>query len=177
MSFDVALRDVLGIEGGYVNHHLDRGGKTRYGITKAVAKRHSYYGPMNKFPLELAKNIYRKEYWDVNRLDDVAGIHEPTALEVFDSGVNAGVRTAAKWVQRALNVLNRNGKLFDDLAVDGLIGPATLGAMKKLPGKDLPVLYNTLNLYQGRHYITVVENDHSQEAFFRGWITRVSLNR
>lgn len=122
-AFDKALKDLLGIEGGYSDHASDRGGKTRYGITESVAQKRGYQGPMHDLPLELAQRIYREDYWEVNRLDPISEWDEAVALELFDTGVNQGARVAARYLQRALNLLNRRGSTFSNLEVDGLIGP------------------------------------------------------
>ena len=64
MNFLTAFEKLLKHEGGYSNHPADPGGKTRYGITEAVAREVGYRGNMNELPLELAQRIYKEKYWD-----------------------------------------------------------------------------------------------------------------
>ena len=99
-QFDKAILTVLKHEGGYSDHVADRGGKTRYGIIESVARRHGYEGAMRDLPLEKAKEIYRIDYWDENRLEDIASVNYELALEVFDTGVNVGTARVARWLQR-----------------------------------------------------------------------------
>lgn len=114
MTFDQAFDKLLVFEGGYSDHAADPGGKTRYGITEAVARRVGYRGHMNELPLDLAKRIYREEYWLPVRADELpAGVR----YAVFDGAVNSGVRQSVIWLQRALGVV-----------ADGAIGPKTLAA-------------------------------------------------
>ncbi|MEN9903419.1 MAG: Bordetella virus, partial [Pseudomonadota bacterium] len=67
-AFDAAIADLLGIEGGFSDDPADSGGATRYGITEAVARRHGYTGPMREMPSDLARAIYRADYWDAQQL-------------------------------------------------------------------------------------------------------------
>ena len=178
-SFDKALAHTLGIEGGYVDDPTDRGGKTRYGITEAVARKWGYDGPMHDLPLDLAKRIYRGDYWDVNRLDVVAAWDEAVALEMFDTGVNQGAQDAGIYLQRALNLLNRSNReepLFPDLMVDGLIGSRTIGALHFLTtDQEHRVLLTMLNVQQGYQYIEIMERRKSHEKYARGWFDRVQI--
>ena len=58
MNFDEAFELLLGHEGNYSDHPADPGGKTRYGITEAVARDVGYRGDMRDLPLDLAKRVY-----------------------------------------------------------------------------------------------------------------------
>jgi lysozyme family protein len=172
--FDAALARVLRLEGGYVNDPTDRGGETRYGVTAATARRHGYTGPMAGLPLATATAIYRADYWNPLRLDDVAAWHPPLAEHLFDIAVNMGPGTAGGFLQRALNLLNRNQRVFADLAVDGLIGGGTLRALNLLGNADKPVLLQVVQAYQARRYLEIIENDPTQERFTRGWFARLA---
>lgn len=116
VNFDTAFHELLGHEGGYSNHPSDPGGETMWGVTVAVARANGYDGPMRSMPVDVAKAIYRKQYWDAVRADEL-----PPAVRyaVFDAAVNSGVRQAAIWLQRAVGV-----------AEDGRIGPQTLVAAR-----------------------------------------------
>jgi lysozyme family protein len=173
-AFDEAVKELLKIEGGYVNDPTDRGGETNHGITVAVARANGYEGAMAAMPVEAAKAIYRRRYWSSIRLDEVAGWDGDVAKRLFDIGVNMGPRTAGRFLQRSLNLLNRNSRLFADLTVDGKVGSRTVGALKKLsPSKDRRALLQLVSAYQGRRYIEIIENDPTQERFTRGWMKRL----
>lgn len=179
-QFEESFRLLLGKEGGYVDHKYDRGGKTRYGITEAVARQFGYTGKMKDFPLDLAKLIYRRAYWDIIHLTDIAGVDPRVAYELFESGVNVGVARVARWFQRSLNVMRRaysKEPLFDVLSIDGRIGPRTLSAFKALPKQDHDEVLKTLNGLQLCHYFRLSENDVTQQINYRGWLKRVEFSK
>ena len=173
--YDKAFSHILEVEGGYVNDPLDRGGETNFGITKKVAEMHGYTGDMKLMTENIAKSIYKADYWDIIQLDAIGVLSEEIALEMFDSGVNCGVRWAAKWFQRSMNLLNRNGTKFENLEVDGFLGPKSLLAFNSFKDKDHKYILKTMNLLQGMRYISICERDETQEKFFRGWLGRVKL--
>ena len=177
---DDIINEVIGIEGGYVDHPNDPGGRTNYGITEAVARAHGYDGSMDELTAPMARYIYQKGYWDKLRLDDVHALDVNVAYEVFDTAVNMGIGTAGKLLQRALNALNNAEKLYKDIAVDGAVGPATIAALKAyldIPkGYIRPNLIKALNCLQGARYIEIVEKREASEVFLAGWLAqRVKL--
>ena len=101
MTFDEAFTKLLGHEGGYSNHPSDPGGETMWGVTKRVAQAHGYMGPMRDLPVALAKQIYKKAYWDAVSADLIPA---HTRYAVFDAAVNSGPVQAIKWLQRAMGV-------------------------------------------------------------------------
>lgn len=172
-SFDRAFAKLLGIEGGYANDKSDRGGATRYGITEAVARANGYTGDMKALPVEWAQRIYKAQYWDTLRLDQIALMSFSIAEELFDTGVNMGIGVAARFLQTALNAFNRGGADYPDVTVDGALGPVTLHALRqflalrKVDGEK--VMLRVLNAQQGARYIDIAKNDHEQEKFTFGW--------
>ncbi|WP_335978012.1 glycoside hydrolase family 108 protein [Acinetobacter calcoaceticus] len=181
MNIEQYLEELIKREGGYVNNPADRGGATKYGITEAVARANGFKGNMRDLPLDVAKFIYLKQYWISPRFDQVNAVSSAVAEELLDTGVNCGTGFAKPLLQRALNLLNNQGKAgWSDLAVDGIYGPATLNALKTYLSKRSKagekVLVRVLNIMQGQRYIEICERNPSQEQFFYGWIAnRVSL--
>jgi lysozyme family protein len=173
MSFEKAVAAVLKHEGGYVNDPRDRGGETNFGITRAAADANGFGNPLSSMTRRDAEEIYRRAYWNKCGLDGVDQVDEGTAEKLFDIAVNMGIGTAGQFLQRALNLLNRNQSMFADLKVDGQLGPGTVDALHKLQAEDLPVLRALLTAYQGRRYIDIIEHDSTQERFTRGWINRL----
>ncbi|ARG17568.1 hypothetical protein B7L44_13795 [Acinetobacter nosocomialis] len=176
MSVDNYIDELIKREGGYVNNPNDRGGATNFGITEAVARVNGWKGPMRDLPLDLAKQIYKQQYWINPRFDQVNTLSPSIAEELLDTGVNCGVAFAKPLLQRALNLLNNQGKGgWPDLAVDGIYGSATLGALKNFlakRGKDgEKVMLKVLNIMQGQRYIEICERNPTQEQFFYGWIS------
>jgi lysozyme family protein len=153
MQFDTAFSLLLGHEGDFSDHPDDPGGKTRYGVTEAVAREVGYRGDMRELPLDLAKRIYLERYWLPVRADDLPpGIR----YAVFDAAVNSGPRQAARWLQRALGV-----------SVDGIIGPKTLAAAYEVN----PIALRGRMLAQRLRFMTGLSN---WPAFSRGWARRIA---
>lgn len=175
--FDTFFDDLMEKEGGYVNDSRDSGGATRYGVTEAVARANGYKNAMKDLPLSLAKSIYKRDYWDKLRLDDIQ--HECPALcmKLADIAVNMGVKQAGFFMQRLLNALNNEGKLYPDIKADGIIGPASINTLrlylKARRNKGETVMIRALNCLQGGFYISLAERRQKDEAFLFGWL----LNR
>jgi lysozyme family protein len=168
------LEELVGREGGYVNHPADRGGPTRWGITEQVARAYGYQGGMRELPRELALEIYRKRYWIAPGFQKVAEVMPTLAAELFDTGVNMGPAVPARFLQRALNGLNRSASDYPDIAADGLLGPMTLAAIAALRNKRgamaETVLLRLVDSLQCARYLEVAEKRESQEAFLFGWV-------
>jgi lysozyme family protein len=177
MKLQDMLNELVGREGGYVNDPADKGGETNWGITIAVARAFGYTGDMRSMPRDVAVQIYTERYWTQPRFNKVASLSTIVAEELLDTGVNMGTSVAGRFLQRALNVLNQEGKLFPDIAVDGNIGKmtiASLGSFLKARGKDgETVLLRMLNAQQSVRYMDIAEGNASQERFVYGW----QLNR
>lgn len=175
--FEQAVARTLGIEGGYSDHPSDTGGATCWGITAAVARTDGYVGDMRALPKVRALDIYRRLYWDRVGLDWVAAADPAVALECFDTGVNMGVTLAVVFLQRVLNVLNRQGVDYADLRADGIAGPATTAALRALilkrgaAGRDAVLAYQ--NALQGSRYVELAEARQANEDFVFGWALRL----
>jgi len=162
-------------EGGYVDDPNDSGGATNWGVTERVARAHGYTGDMRDLPKEKATEIAKKAYWDVMYLDQIAELSEDIALEIFDTGFNAGTSRAGKFLQRAVNVFNRRGVDYDDIVVDGAVGPNTAKALKAFLDKrgddGEVVIMRALNALQGEFYIALAERREKDETFVYGWFS------
>jgi len=180
-DFEFALKHTIGIEGGYSNDKRDSGGATRYGITHAKALAWGYTGPMADLPIDLAIRIYREDFWDIIRLDEVAKLSPIVAYEMFDTGVNCGIDRPVRFLQRALNIFNNLGTYYPDIEVDGVIGRNTLsalGAFLTHRGKlGAQVLVEALNSQQGAFYTELAERRPKDEAFTFGWFANRVLKR
>lgn len=176
-----SIKKLLGIEGDYSNHPSDPGGKTRYGITEKVARKHGYEGEMSELPFSVAEEIYKKDYWNPLYLDQIARQNKHLAYELFEFAVNTGSSRAVEALQRALNAFNKGEEYYDDLSVDGIMGPKTLGAWREFLYKrgqaGVHILLKAINSLQGAYYIDLAEHDEKFEDFVYGWINhRVEYN-
>lgn len=174
MNIESLLDGLLRREGGYVDHPADRGGKTNWGITLAVAREAGFMGDMRDLPRDVAKAIYRRRYWEQPGFDKVAALSLPLAEELFDTGANMGPAVAAGFLQRALNAFNRGGRDWADIVVDRRIGPATLEAVRRLidvrGAAGARVLVRAMNALQGARYVELTEQRPENKAFAFGWI-------
>lgn len=174
MTIEKLIDEVISREGGYSDHPADRGGPTNWGVTQQVARAFGYQGDMRHLPRAVAGEIYRKRYWTGPKLDRVAAICPEIGAEMFDTGINMGPATAGKFLQRALNALNRGAADYPDIATDGNIGPMTLDALARYRAKrgavGGEVLRQALDCLQGERYVAIAEANPSQETFLYGWI-------
>jgi len=173
-SKDEIFDEVLGKEGGYVNHPDDKGGPTKWGITEKVARAHGYLGDMRNLTRGQALEILEADYWYGPRFDQVANLSPDIAAELCDTGVNMGPSVASKMLQRWLNVFNQKGTLYPDMDVDGLIGPRTINALRaylsKRGGDGELVMLTALNCTQGELYLELAEKREANQSFVYGWL-------
>lgn len=189
-DFNTAFRLTMGHEGGYANDPVDRGGETYKGIARnfwptwagwKIVDRVKAGKPWNlnsalaaKTDLQkLVQGFYKANFWDINRLDDVSS--QQIANELFDIGVNMGTGIAAKFLQEALNLCNRNQSAYPDLIIDGKIGPVTLSTLNSKA--NAANVFNTLNLLQGERYLNIMRSAPAQERFWNSWLSRVEIRR
>jgi lysozyme family protein len=161
-AFTSAVEEVLKREGGYVNHPADRGGPTNFGITQSTLAR--YRGrkvsaaEVKAMSRDEAIQIYRKYYWNVNRLGEFPLAFALVARMVFDQSVNFGEDAAAKRLQAILAVTQ-----------DGDIGPKTLEALARANPRNVGYAYAKSSL---RAYVSIVAAKPSQAVFIKGWAER-----
>jgi lysozyme family protein len=164
-------------EGGYVDNPKDAGGITNHGITQRVARANGFKGDMRDLTKEQASVIAKTQYWDVMRLDEIGAVSPPIANELFDTGFLCGIGNAGKFLQRALNIFNRQQKDYDDIAEDGVIGMSTIYALKQYMAKrgeqGMVVMLRALNAQQGAYFISIGKTRPDNEEFEFGWF----LNR
>jgi lysozyme family protein len=165
---------VLENEGAYVNHPDDPGGATHWGITEQTARDNGYTGDMRDFTREQAYTLLEKNYWYQPGFDKVNALSPAVAMELCDTGTNMGPSVGIKWLQRWLNVYNQKNTAYNDIGVDGKIGPATLNALSeflRLRGEEGDeVLVTSLNCSQGQRYLELAEGKVSNESFIYGWM-------
>ncbi|OCL26565.1 secretion activating protein [Orenia metallireducens] len=164
--FEKAFQKVLRFEGKYSDDEDDYGGKTKYGISKSVARKNGYQGDMKALSLNQAKEIYYQNYWINLNYHEIE--HIDIAIECFEQAVNIGPKRATSNLQRAYNLL-----ATEEITVDGIVGPNTLSGVNNSP--YIFELLQLLNILQGERYISICEADNSQKKFIRGWLKRTLL--
>ena len=160
-NFNVFLRKLLRLEGGYVNHKNDRGGCTNKGVTLNTFKK--YYGSvmdcddLRNITEDQVGYIYKNGYWDPCWGDKIQC--SKIAQLLVDWAVNSGTKTAIKGIQKIVGT-----------DVDGIMGPMTLNAINTFPAKDL---FDALKETRKNFYYDLVEKDETQEVFLEGWMNRL----
>ena len=153
MDFDTAFNRLLGFEGGYSNDAADPGGKTRFGVTEAEARRNGYEGDMQDLPQDLARKIYKANYWDACKCESLP---ETVRYDVFDAAVNSGTGQAAKWLQAAVGA-----------KPDGVIGKDTIAAVAASEPAVVRARMNGARL----GFMTSLP---TWSAFGKGWARRIA---
>jgi lysozyme family protein len=191
-DFERAYEVVREYEGGYINDPSDAGGETFKGVSRRynptwpgwtkidALKRVSGFPATAEHNVELngmVHTFFKQKYWDANLLDRFSA--QDIATEMFDIGINMGVYRAAEFLQKALNVLNKNERLYPDIVEDGDVGTNTLNALNSYlsVGKGTIYLLKVLNILQGMHYINYMKKSPVQEKYAYGWLNRVEINK
>ena len=190
-NFGKAYQTTMDHEGGYAKDADDLGGETYRGIARKFNPGWAGWAKIDKakrnrgFPSSLDRDttlqadvaaFYKQHYWDKFQGDAIP--NQAIAHELFDTGVNLGIARAVEFLQRALNVLNRNEKLYAALVPDGLFGPKSLAAIRAYLKTDSPeMLLKILNVLQGMHYIDFMTKSPVQEKYARGWFKRVEIEK
>jgi lysozyme family protein len=189
-KFSLYKDKLLLVEGGYVDHPLDRGGPTKFGVTLASWQRFgrdlNNDGRIDANDVKLmteadAVAVYKTQYWDKINGDKIKS--QAVAEIVFDMYVNAP-SIAVKMLQ---NILNRSfGK---SLAIDGALGPMTLQAVNSVDAGRLHDLYKQARvIYYNYRAANIEPVGHwpqffaaqgikqvaSQKVFLKGWLNRVA---
>lgn len=170
---DIIDREI-GVEGGYVNNPNDPGGETMWGITVQNARLFGYMGAMKEMPRFTAVNIYTAKFVTGPHFDVIANkISMPIAAVLVDTGVNMGVHVASGFLQRALNIFNRQGIDYPDIPLDYNVGAQTLSALSSFLKFRTPdgesVMIKALSCLRGAKYIALAEANPKLEDFEFGW--------
>jgi len=142
--FDLIMNAVLKHEGGYVNDPDDKGGETKYGITK-------YRYPdldIKNLTRSQAIAIYKRDFYvpmEISKIEDIN-----LALQYIDTAVNAltvqqGIDRAKRFMQQALEI-------------------------KKTSNKSLVEIYKDI---RKNFYRSLVTKNPVYEKFINGWLKRV----
>lgn len=161
-DFSKALDYLFANEGGFSNHSQDRGGATKYGITKRTYSEYRGQqvtdGDVFSMPMDIAEKVYKKLYWDALMLDKVDSQAVATAL--FDQAVNRGVGAMLRNIYKLLGI-----------SAGISIGNKTIEAINKEDPSELvkQISDNALEAYND-----IISKNPSQEVFRKGWEARAN---
>ena len=105
------------------------------------------------------RKIYKEEYWDKARLDDIES--QKIANNIFVFGVNAGLKTAVKIAQRLVKT-----------KPDGIVGNKTI---KALDCVDEDYFVKEYKERVKNYYVNLAINNSKYRKFLDGWLNRVEL--
>jgi len=182
-EFDISFGKSGRAEGGYSNRPADRGGETYRGISRVYNPDWLGWPIIDKakqspgFPRQLAMDqvldslvvAFYRSLW--GRLHCQSFPTQELANIVFDTAILCGETTAVIYLQRSLNALNKQSKLWPDVEVDGKLGPATLAVVNKA-ASSASLLIAAMGIIRGYAHIILAEKDRTQEENLRGWLTR-----
>ena len=174
-KFEIAEKITGRNEGGYANNKADKGGETYAGIARNhwpkwegwvridlikktfgnTAKAINANASADPYLNSLISQFYKKNFWDVNKLDLV--YDQQVANTVYDFGVNSGTGRAAKFLQEIVGV-----------NADGAIGNITLAAVNKMPAYEVVTAYNKR---REAFYRSIAKG--SQAQFLKSWLSRL----
>ena len=184
-EFKLAYARTSLAEGDYSNLLEDRGGETWRGISRRAHPEWSGWAIIDatrndpQFPKNLAaipelqtlvEELYEAEYWTPLTCDSLP---QPLADRLFDVAVHMGLRRAAIFLQVGLNVLNRDGKLWRELTIDGQLGAASQIALTKaMEHAESDRLAECVRFQAAARHIEIALTNPTQRAFIRGWLAR-----
>lgn len=161
-----ALDRLIDREGGFVNDPHDRGGATKFGITRHTLawwrQRDVSVDDVADLTREEARAIYDRRYWRGPR---IAELPEALGELLLDCATLHGVKRAVLWLQFALR---KRGAVLD---ADGVIGPRTLDAVSRADVEAVrrEIVRERL-VFVGR----LISIDPSQARFAHGWLRRIA---
>lgn len=173
-NFENAYALTMKAEGGYVNDPLDPGGETYKGIARKYnplwagwkvidaikqTKPAGLNAALNASVQlqEAIRHFYEVNYWDINRTGEIND--QQLANQVFDTAVNCGTGTAARFLQKAAGV-----------PADGKVGPLTLQAVNTAVPKTI---YDNFLEQRKQYYLDIIARKPSQQRFQASWFSRL----
>lgn len=169
---------IVAREGGYVNDPDDPGGATNYGVTIHTMRRLGLDldrdGSVTEADVRAlsrgqAIDIFIEHYFEGPRIAELPEAIQPS---VFDMYVNAGSNAV-----RILQQLLRDMRI--EVAVDGIIGPQTIGASRRAFEAAPGHLADAYGIARRNYYYRLADRRPSSRKYARrrdggkgGWILR-----
>jgi lysozyme family protein len=161
-AFLDAVRRVLGHEGDYSNDDGDRGGETRFGISRL------------QYPLldiaNLTRNaaieIYWRDYWLKFHFDRLPAL---IAAKVLDLAIVMGPANAVMCLQSATRACRDYRIVNYRIARDGVIGAETLEVVGLI---DPGTLLVAIRCEAASTFRLIAERAPTNQKFLEGWLNR-----
>jgi len=157
--------NIIAREGGFVNDPADRGGATKYGITRATLAWHRGYHvtveDVKNLTVQEATEIYEKRFIygpKFNLIKEIDKSGQMLYSNMVDFGVMSGPHLAITHLQEILQV-----------TADGVLGPVTLEALSKASHVSVN---KQLVIRRALMAARLAKRDPNQLRFLAGWLTR-----
>ncbi|MDX2483322.1 MAG: holin-associated N-acetylmuramidase [Pseudodonghicola sp.] len=173
--------EIVDREGGFVNDPDDPGGATNHGVTIHTLQRlgldltgDGLVGVADVRALSRAQavEIFIRHYYTGPRISEMPGALQPA---LFDMYVNAG-SNAVKILQRLLREMGY------EVAVDGVIGPQSIGAAQDAAQPDPVALRDAYGVARRNYYFRLADQRPASRKYARtrsgdkgGWIKRAEV--
>jgi lysozyme family protein len=174
---DIA-KDIVAREGGFVDDPDDPGGATKHGVTIGTLRRLGLdldgdgdvdTADVRAVTPEIATDLFVEHYFT---RPGIGRLPEALQATVFDMYVNAGAN-AVRILQRLLRDMGF------DIAVDGVIGPQTLGAARAAEARAPAHLADAYGIARRNYYYRIGDRRAASRKYARrrdggkgGWILR-----
>ena len=165
--FEKSLEFIFKWEGEISNDPNDPGGLTVFGLSSRYFPVEQWVkaGLSKEEMKRKAKEIYYENFW--TKCGE--GLNFPLCLFVFDTAVQFSCHKAAKLLQTVINEIFDRLIGYEQIKVDGIIGPKT----KEAAARCFIDAYYTLHYkYLIKRIQEYLELSHFKH-FGRGWIRRV----
>ncbi|NRP12436.1 hypothetical protein XMM379_001499 [Aliiroseovarius sp. xm-m-379] len=177
-SVEEIADEIISREGGYVNDPDDPGGATKYGVTLNTMRGLGIdltgdgkitSQDVKALTRDQAREIFVRHYFHRPRIADLP---QPLQPSVFDMYVNAG-GNAVRILQRLV------GKMGYAVAVDGVLGPRSLRAVRLAMAAAPDHLADAYGIERRNYYYRLADQRpksrkyaHRRDGGKGGWITR-----
>ena len=171
-------KSIVAREGGFVNDPDDPGGATNHGVTIHTLRRLGLdvnrdgavnLADVQELTQDQATEIFITHYFHKPK---IAQLPSPLQPSVFDMYVNAGAN-AVKILQRLLR------DMAFDVAVDGVLGPRTLGATGRAYAAAPAQMVDAYAVARRNYYFGLADQRPASRKYARtragkkgGWIKR-----
>lgn len=168
-NFEDAITFVLRNEDPHLTGVVteDSGGRTRFGIAERFHPElgEEFFEAPAEIALEAAREIYRRQYWEAIRGDEICD--QQIATKLLDMAVNMGVRQATMLCQRALNSIPHL-----HVGEDGVCGKETLSAINSTAANHSALLMQHLRDASASFYQHLAAVRPEEQPYLRGWLNR-----
>ena len=181
-EFKKILEETLLNEGGFSDDPNDNGGMTLFGIARNKNPQWAGWREVDQIIKSNGWNSKNDDHWSLiakacKRIEGVEAFYRinfwnkmkgeyifanSIAQTIFDYGVNTGMKTAVKNVQRTLKIID-----------DGDFGPKTLEALNKfIMNESLYKWSEEFTLRKLLRYVKIVTNESENIKYMFGWTSR-----